>query len=87
MHAKDTFTSVTSRYSLGVDSDTGRPYLSIPVTTGVADYEEFYLLTDDEYDRFGAVENDAARFAGECRERRHDDRLIVQPGWNRGTAM
>ncbi|KHK97187.1 hypothetical protein LK09_13085 [Microbacterium mangrovi] len=72
------------RFSLGTIAATGDPCLWIPVTSGVADYNEYYTLTPDQYERFGSDETAAAAFADECRRREHDDCLLEQPGWNRG---
>ncbi|UOE44981.1 hypothetical protein [Agromyces larvae] len=75
------------RYSLGIEQDTDRRYLAIPVTSRIADYEEYYELTADEYERFLADGGVATAFADECRERRNDERLIRKPGWNRGIPL
>ncbi|GAA1812492.1 hypothetical protein GCM10009749_22160 [Agromyces neolithicus] len=40
------------RYSLGMEQDTGKRYLAIPVTNGIADDEEYYELIADEYEHF-----------------------------------
>lgn len=71
-------------YSLGTDTQTGRPYLSIPVANRLVDYEEYYLLTETEYHRLIAEASEAAAFASACRDRCHDDRLILKPGSDRG---
>jgi hypothetical protein len=84
---RDTFTDRTARYSLGIDDRTGNPYLSIPVTIRVVDYEEYYTLSVAEYEHFLGVPADAASFADACRRHERDDRLVLQPGWNRGTPM
>lgn len=75
------------RYGLGVDFDSGTPFLAIPVTIGVADYNEYYRVTKQDFERFGADPAAALSFADECRRREHDDLLIVQPGWNRGIPI
>ena len=48
----DAFFSRAERYSLGEEVEAGRLYLSIPVSNGPVDYEEFYELSREEYDRF-----------------------------------
>ncbi len=37
--------SEEDRYGLGVDTDSGKHFLAIPVTNGVADYNEYYEIT------------------------------------------
>jgi len=82
---RDEYTSREHRYSLGTVEATGEHYASVPVTTGVADYEEFYRLTPEQHARFLADPDAALAFVEECRRREHDDLLLQQPGWNRGT--
>ncbi|WP_285727957.1 hypothetical protein [Psychromicrobium xiongbiense] len=87
MKVQDAFHSPEGRYSLGTVEETGQPFLSIPVTIGVADYEEYYALSDDEYRLLLADPREAAAFAEACRDRTQDERLIQKPGWNRGIPM
>lgn len=75
-----------ARYALGTDTVIGAPYLSIPVANRLTDYEEYCALTEEERRRFPSDRAAAARFAEECRHRRHEDRLILKPGTDRGTA-
>jgi hypothetical protein len=84
---RDEFYSRENMYALGIDELSGRHYASLPVTIGVADYDEYYELTDDEYARFLADPASAAAFIEECRRREHDDLLVQQPGRNRGTPL
>ncbi|WP_438854905.1 hypothetical protein [Agromyces sp. M3QZ16-3] len=81
----DSFVDRSERYSLGVERDSGTAYLSIPVSSNLTDYEEYYALGDEEYAAFAADPSLAFAFAEECRRRLHDERLILEPGWNRGT--
>ena len=75
------------RYSLGRDEQSGDYYLSIPVANQMIDYEEFYHLSALEYKSFAEDEKKAVAFADACRKRLHDDRLILQPGSDRGVAV
>lgn len=87
MKPRDKFSSRQHRYSLGVDEVSGRHFASLPVSNGVADYEEYYGLSDAQYARFLANPREAVEFIDECRLRQHDDLLMQQPGWNRGTPV
>ncbi|KHK97188.1 hypothetical protein LK09_13090 [Microbacterium mangrovi] len=87
MKFTDTAFSRTHRYALGIEEQSGRRYLSIPVSNGLVDYEEYYEISDAQYSALLVDEAVAARFAAECRAHRHDDLLMQQPGWNRGTAV
>ena len=87
MKPHDEYFSRENRYSLGIDLESKRRYASLPVSTGVVDYEEYYAVTDEQYVLFL---NDAAlavAFIEECRRHEHDDLLIQKPGWNRGIPV
>ncbi|MEO6115261.1 MAG: hypothetical protein ABIP33_02655 [Pseudolysinimonas sp.] len=87
VEARDEYFSKQDQFSLGIDDESGRPYVSIPVTIGVADYEEFYAVDREQYARFLANPELALPFVEECRRREHDDLLLEQPGWNRGIPI
>jgi hypothetical protein len=84
---EDTSVSREGRYSLGHDRHDDVPYLAIPVANRMVEYEEYYWLTRAEADQFSSRPQDALRFADECRDRKHDERLILAPGSDRGVAV
>ncbi|MCC4909342.1 hypothetical protein [Microbacterium sp. cx-59] len=57
------------------------------MSNGVVDYEEYYELTEAQYDVFVADRASAATFAEECRKHEHDALLLRKPGSNRGTPV
>lgn len=83
----DCFLSRDDRYSIGIETASGRHYLSIPVSSGVVDYEEYYEITPQQHHNFGNDHTQALRFAEACRRREHDNLLIQKPGRNRGTPV
>lgn len=87
MKFDDTYFSREDRYSLGVESTSGRYYASIPVSNGLVDYEEYYELSKEEYDAFLRDRDAAVEFVEACRRREHDDLLLQKPGKNRGTPV
>lgn len=87
MKFEDKYVSVENRYSLGIEVESETLYLSVPVTNGIVDYEEYYKLSEKEFESFSEHPNLAATFADECRKQEHDERLMQKPGWNRGTAI
>ena len=87
MSFQDTSFSREHRYSLGVETASGLHYLSIPVSTGLVDYEERYEISAADHGRYGLDGAAAAAFADECRRHEHDVLLIQKPGWNRGTPV
>ena len=87
MTYNDTFFSREDRYSIGIESKLGRHYVSIPVSNGALDYEEYYEITSDQYRAFLEDRESAIAFVESCRRRERDDLLIEKPGWNRGTSV
>lgn len=87
MKFDDTYFSREDRYSLGVESISGRYYASIPVSNGIVDYEEYYELTREQYEQYLRDPLVALQFVEACRKREHDDLLLQKPGKNRGTPV
>lgn len=87
MKFDDTYFSREDRYSLGVESTSGQNYVSIPVSNGIVDYEEYYAITSDQFSEFLADRRLALQFVEACRRREQDDLLIQKPGSNRGTPV
>jgi hypothetical protein len=44
MNFQDVYVSVEHRFSLGEEQESQIFYLSIPVSNGIVDYEEYYSL-------------------------------------------
>lgn len=86
MKFEDTFFSREKRYSIGIEKENGRYYLSIPVTNHMIDYEEYYEISENYYNIFLANPEMAVKFAKQCKKREKDDLLIVTPGELRGIA-
>ena len=87
MKFKDVAVNRQERYSLGVEEDSGKYYLSIPVSNGLVDYEEYYEIDKPTFERYRADLDSALELVQRARRRELDDRLIVKPGSNRGTAI
>ena len=87
MKFDDTYFSKEDRYSIGVESTSDRYYASIPVSNGIVDYEEYYELTQDQYQEFLRDREAAIEFIEACRRREHDDLLLQRPGSNRGIPV
>ena len=84
MSYRPIFVSRDPRFSLDRHEQTGRPVLSLPVSNQMAEYEEWYLISEDELERFLADEKLAKDFAIRCGDRLEDDRLVLKPGTDRG---
>jgi hypothetical protein len=76
--------SLDHRYALERDTEAGAPVLSIPVSNGMADYCEYYTISESELAHFLNDEAAAAAFASQCGRREQDDRLVIKPGADRG---
>lgn len=84
MKFKDVVVSKAGRFSIGVEEVSGKYYLSIPVSNRLADYEEYYEITREEFDMFVRDIELANDFANRCRKREMDHLLILKPGADRG---
>lgn len=82
----DEYFSSEERYSLGTDSQTGNKYISIPVSNGLVDYEEYYRVDESTYEELKNNPPRAIALANLCRKRQNDPNLIVKPGSNRGVG-
>lgn len=80
----DTATNREQRFSIGREMESGRYYLSIPVSNRLCDYEEYYLLSKTDHDAYPSNLVALAEFARQCREHRHDHLLYLAPGSDRG---
>ena len=61
--------------------------MSIPVSNGLVDYEEYYAISAEKSELFQAEPSTAIDFVEACRRHEHDDLLIQKPGSNRGTPV
>jgi hypothetical protein len=74
-------------FSIGVEETTGRFYVSIPVSNGLVDYEEYYEIDRASFELFQNDIDAAVDFVMKCRRRELDELLIEKPGTNRGSAI
>ncbi|GAB2566378.1 hypothetical protein [Leucobacter ruminantium] len=85
---EDIYVSQEHRFSLGAELIFGIGYLSIPVSTGLVDYEEYYALNRDEFEQFRKDPELALPLVEQCRRREQDGRLMQQlPVTNRGVPV
>ncbi|HYQ55530.1 MAG TPA: hypothetical protein VES70_34395 [Pseudomonas sp.] len=86
MTFNDSFTSPEYRFSLGREARSNRCYLSIPVSNGLVDYEEHYVIDDAHFEAWMREPSAAVPMAIRCRRRQMDPALMMPPGADRGTA-
>jgi hypothetical protein len=74
------------RYCIGIELVSGRPYLSIPVSNRLVDYEEYYEISKEMHDDYPSNIEAINAFAEKCRNRLCDHLLFLKPGSDRGVA-
>ena len=67
--------------------NAGKFYVAIPVSNGLADYDEYYEIDQPTFERYRANLDSAKEFVERCRARQEDSRLILKPGSRRGTPV
>ncbi len=87
MKFENTYLSREHRFWLGIETESGGHFASIPVSNQMVDYVEAYRISEDEYNTFLADVNAAVAFVESCRRHEQDDRLFLQPGSDRGVPM
>ncbi len=84
MKFEDTYFSYEKRYSLGKEQESGKFYVSIPVSNTKADYEEYYEITMEFHNAFPLNTEEVEEFVQACRLHQNDSLLIIKPGSDRG---
>jgi hypothetical protein len=87
MQFDDIFIFKSERFAVGQEQDSGKYYLSIPVSNGLVEYEEYYEITPEEFERFSAALAEMRELAELSRARKLDARLIMKPGSKRGSPI
>lgn len=86
MKFRDVVVNQAERFSIGVEEESGRYFVSFPVRNEFAEYEEYYAITPVQFEQFQQDGAAALDFVSKCRNREKDELLIVQPGRLRGVA-
>jgi hypothetical protein len=84
MKFKDISFSRENRFSIGIEEESGRYFLSIPVGNNLVSYEEYYEISKCNFNKYHEDMTSAHKFVEECRERLHDKLLMEKPPKNRG---
>lgn len=82
-----TFPKSSAIRQIGIETQSGQRYLSIPVSNSKADYEEYYRITPEMFDAFSADPKAAWTFVEQCRRRERDELLLIKPRSERGVAI
>ena len=86
MQFYDLHTSRPDFFSIGIESESGDYYLSIPVSSGPFDYEEYYRISKQLVDAYPDDIGELRKLANKCRRRENDENLMIEPGVNRGSS-
>ncbi|AZD83093.1 MULTISPECIES: hypothetical protein [Pseudomonas] len=86
MKFNDILFSESERFSIGIEEDSGKFYVSIPVSNRMIDYEEYFEIDKTSFDLYINNPTSALSFVERCRKREVDNLLIIQPGIDRGVA-
>lgn len=86
MKFKDVVVNKAERFSIGVEEESGRFYVSFPVRNDFAEYEEYYEIARTRFEQFQQDGAAALAFVSKCRNREKDELLIVKSGRLRGVA-
>jgi hypothetical protein len=82
----NSFFSREDRFAIGMEKESGKYYVSIPVSNSYVDYNEYYEIDKASFERFLANPDSARPFVDQCKAQKMDHLLLVKPGSNRGTA-
>jgi hypothetical protein len=85
MKFDDLFVFRKDRFSIGQETGSGRYYLAFPVSNGLVEYEEYYELSKEEFERFSRGLAEMRKLAQDCKDHKEDGRLIMKPGSKRGS--
>lgn len=84
MKFKDILVNKENRFAIEEDLESGNFYISFPVFNGLAEYSEFYKISQEELDNFLINMDLLKDFVKKCKDRHMDDRLLMKPGRLRG---
>lgn len=87
MKFTDIYISKENKFTVGIEEETGKYFLSIPVSNALVDYEEYYEITETMFNSYLDKENELFMFAEKCRRRENDMHLLIKPGKNRGVPV
>lgn len=84
MNFTDVYINRPDRFSVGVEQETGKYYVSIPVRNDFVEYEEYYEISQERFEAFRRDAAAALAFVIACRNREQDACLMIKPGRLRG---
>ena len=86
MKFKDLHVNKEYRFSLGQELESGRFYLSIPVSNKMVDYEEYYEVHKTIISEYPSNIEEVINIKNQCINHENDNALLIQPGSDRGAG-
>lgn len=83
---KTVFVDQVRRFALEVDEESGRTFVSIPVSNRLCDYLEWYEVDNETFEKYKADPTLAHDLVGKAKRREVDHLLLLKPGTDRGFA-
>ena len=87
MQFDDIFIFKEERFSVGIEKNSQKYFVAIPVSNGLVEYEEYYEIDKATFERFSRSLDPMRQIADLCRARKNDERLMQQPGRLRGSPV
>ena len=84
MRMKAAFVDRVERFSLDVDLDSGRTFVSIPVRNQMVEYDEWYEVDRETFENYVRDPALAHDFVAQAKRRELDHLLLLPPGADRG---
>lgn len=84
MKIKPVFVDKVRRFSLDIDEESGRTFVSIPVRNTMVEYSEWYEVDRATFERFQADPSLAHDLVAQAKRREIDHLLLFKPGRDRG---
>ena len=86
MTMKCVFVDRVKRFALEIDERTGRMFVSIPVRNKRVEYDEWYEVDQETFERYTSDPALAHEFVAKAKRRELDHLLLLKPGTDRGVA-
>ncbi len=81
---KSVYVDRVKRFSLDIDENSGRTFVSIPVTNKMTEYDEWYEVDKATFEKFKADPTLAHDMVEQAKRREIDHLLLLKPGADRG---
>lgn len=83
---KCVFIDRVKRFALEIDERSGRSFVAIPVRNQRTEYDEYYEVDKETFERYTADPALAHDFVARAKRRELDHLLLFKPGADRGVA-